>query len=195
MSDTRTPRGDWLDLPQADQDPSIGRLPPDVEASLRQLALDLGALNPQDLPHLARYLGNDPGRARFDRITRPLPSSAATRLLRRMTADGTARRQPRSRSPPSSLSRAKRFSPAFSINPGSTRSNAPVTPLPQPSPKDKPDDPHPSARLRRHRPVRVYLFRNHRPFCAGLRSVGRQRRMRGHHPGRQQHHRNTHRRR
>ncbi|MBB4200212.1 hypothetical protein CCR94_02285 [Rhodoblastus sphagnicola] len=90
MSDTAPPRVDWLDLPQADDASILQAIPVDTEAAFARVADQFCAVNEPQVSSLADYLSVDPGRARFEKVTRPLSAARAKALLRRMTAAGTA---------------------------------------------------------------------------------------------------------
>ncbi|MCW2318900.1 hypothetical protein M2322_004469 [Rhodoblastus acidophilus] len=90
MSDFAPPRSNWLSLPAVEEASPPQQVPKDIQAAFDQLAKAFSAITEDQTSSLADYLSVDPGRARFDHVTRPLSASRAKALLRRMTGDGTA---------------------------------------------------------------------------------------------------------
>ena len=89
MSDAAQPPIVWLDLPRAE--PGAAKpIPPEVQTALDRFADAIAAIKQPQVSTLARYFSVDPGRARFNNITRRLPDESLASLLQRMTVGGRA---------------------------------------------------------------------------------------------------------
>ena len=80
----------WLDLPHSADFVPPAPIPPDVQASLERFAGAIAAVKEPQVSFLARYFSVDPGRIRFNNITRRLAADSLASLLHKMTASGRA---------------------------------------------------------------------------------------------------------
>ncbi|WP_294537748.1 hypothetical protein [uncultured Rhodoblastus sp.] len=80
----------WLDLPHSADFVAPAPIPPDVQAALERFAGAIAAVKEPQVSFLAHYFSVDPGRIRFNNITRRLAADSLASLLHKMTASGRA---------------------------------------------------------------------------------------------------------